>query len=147
MTSTSSIPDLRSIALRAMTSSGLAIGFPPEVVQEAQSLLKSGGEKNKNASLRDMREILWSSIDNNESRDLDQVEYVERLPDNRLRLLIGIADVDVFVPKGSVIDQYAFVNTVSVYTPAIIFPMLPEQLSTDKTSLLEGQDRFAIVIE
>jgi exoribonuclease-2 len=94
-----------------------------------------------------MRKVLWSSIDNNESRDLDQVEYVERLPDGRLRLLVGIVDVDVFVPKGSAVDQHAFVNTVSVYTPAIIFPMLPEQLSTDQTSLLEGQDRLALVIE
>jgi len=94
-----------------------------------------------------MRVVAWSSIDNNESRDLDQVEYVERLADGRLRLLIGIADVDTFVPKGSAIDGHAFVNTVSVYTPATIFPMLPELLSTDKTSLLEGQDRLAIVIE
>lgn len=147
MTSISATPDLRSIALRAMTGSGLATGFPSEVVREAQSLMKTGVENNSSGSVRDMREILWSSIDNNESRDLDQVEYVERLPDNHLRLLVGIADVDLFVPKGSLIDQYAFVNTVSVYTPAIIFPMLPEQLSTDKTSLLEGHDRFAIVIE
>ncbi|HEX8633535.1 MAG TPA: RNB domain-containing ribonuclease [Pyrinomonadaceae bacterium] len=94
-----------------------------------------------------MRDALWSSIDNPESRDLDQVEYVERLPEGRLRLLIGIADVDSFVPKGGVIDRHAFVNTVSVYTPAVIFPMLPEQLSTDQTSLLEGADRLVVVID
>jgi exoribonuclease-2 len=130
-----------------MESSGLAVDFPPEAIREAQSLVKTGGEKNSNGSIRDLREILWSSIDNSESRDLDQVEYVERLPGNRLRLLVGIADVDAYVPKGSVIDLHAFVNTVSVYTPALVFPMLPEQLSTDKTSLLEGQDRPAVVIE
>jgi exoribonuclease-2 len=147
MTSTISNPDLRSIAIRAMTNSGLATDFPAEVLREAETLSKTEGEQNIDGSIRDMREVLWTSIDNNESRDLDQVEYVERLPDGRLRLLIGIADVDSFVPKGSAIDRHAFVNTVSVYTPAIIFPMLPEQLSTDKTSLLEGQDRLAVVIE
>jgi len=130
-----------------MTVSGLATDFPPEVLHEAQSLIKTGNGNTTDGSVRDMREVPWSSIDNNESRDLDQVEYVERLPDGRLRLLIGIADVDMLVPKGSAIDRHAFVNTGSVYTPAIIFPMLPEQLSTDKTSLLEGQDRLAIVIE
>ena len=139
-------PDLRSIARRAMISSGLATDFPPEVLREAESLTKTIAPP-ANGPVRDMREVLWSSIDNNESRDLDQVEYVERLSDGRLRLLIGIADVDVFVPKGSVIDRHAFANTVSVYTPAVIFPMLPEQLSTDKTSLLEGRDRLAVVIE
>jgi exoribonuclease-2 len=143
----SSTPDLRLIALQAMTVAGLATDFPAQVLHEAQSLIKTGSENTTDDSVRDMREVPWSSIDNNESRDLDQVEYVERLPDGRLRLLIGIADVDMLVPKGSTIDRHAFVNTVSVYTPAIIFPMLPEQLSTDKTSLLEGQDRLAIVIE
>jgi exoribonuclease-2 len=147
MTSAFSNPDLRLIAFRAMTNSGLATDFPAAVLGEAESLSKTEVEKNIDGSVRDMREALWSSIDNDESRDLDQVEYVERLPDGRLRLLIGIADVDSFVPKGSVIDRHAFVNTVSVYTPAIIFPMLPEQLSTDKTSLLEGRDRLAVVIE
>jgi exoribonuclease-2 len=146
MTSTASTPDLRSIALRAMINSGLATDFPPEVLREAVSLTKTITHT-ASGSVRDMREVLWSSIDNHESRDLDQVEYVERLPDGRLRLLIGIADVDAFVPKGSVIDRHAFANTVSVYTPAVIFPMLPEQLSTDKTSLLEGRDRLAVVIE
>lgn len=146
MTSTPSAPDLRSIAVRAMISSGLATDFPPEVLREAESLPTTIAHT-ADGHVRDMREVLWSSIDNDESRDLDQVEYVERLPDGRLRLLIGIADVDVFVPKGSVIDRHAFANTVSVYTPAVIFPMLPEQLSTDRTSLLEGRDRLAVVIE
>jgi exoribonuclease-2 len=130
-----------------MTKSGLATDFPPEVLREAQSLTKAGSKINIDASVRDMRAVLWSSIDNHESRDLDQVEFVERLPGGRLRLLIGIADVDSFVPQDSAIDRHAYVNTVSVYTPAVIFPMLPEQLSTDQTSLLEGQDRLAVVIE
>ena len=147
MTSTSSAPDLRSIAIRAMSNSGLVTDFPPEVLREARALTEAGSETATDNSVRDMREVLWSSIDNHESRDLDQVEYVERLPDDNLRLLIGIADVDTLVPQGSAIDRHAFVNTVSVYTPAVIFPMLPEQLSTDKTSLLEGHDRLAMVVE
>lgn len=147
MTRSSYSPDLRSIAIRAMINSALATDFPPAILREAQSLTKTGGEKHIDASIRDLRGLLWSSIDNDGSRDLDQVEFVERLQDGRLRLLVGIADVDVFVTKGSAIDRQAFVNTVSVYTPAIIFPMLPEQLSTDKTSLLEGQDRLAVVME
>ena len=140
-------PDLTSIALSAMVNAGLATDFTTEVLWEAQSLREPESEIKGSAEVRDMREMLWSSIDNSESRDLDQIEYVERLPDGRIRLLIGIADVDAFVPKGSAIDRRAFLNTVSVYTPAIIFPMLPEQLSTGITSLLEGEDRLALVIE
>ena len=130
-----------------MINAGLVADFTAEVLGEAQALTETGGEIKPVGSVRDMRELLWSSIDNSESRDLDQVEYVERLPDGRIHLLIGIADVDAFVQKGSVIDRRAFVNTVSVYTPAITFPMLPEQLSTGITSLLEGEDRLALVIE
>lgn len=147
MTNKISTPDLGSIARLAMTKAGLATDFPPEVFEEVEALVKSGDELKAGASIRDMRELLWSSIDNSESRDLDQVEYVERLTDDRIRLLIGIADVDAYVPKNSAVDKHAFFNTVSVYTPAIIFPMLPEQLSTDLTSLLEAQDRLAVVIE
>jgi exoribonuclease-2 len=147
MTSNISKPDLRAIAIRAMINAGLVTDFPTEVIRAAQAMVETGSEIKAPAAVRDTRELLWSSIDNNESRDLDQVAYVERLPDDRVRLLVGIADVDAFVPKGSAIDRHAFVNTVSVYTPAIIFPMLPEQLSTDTTSLLEGKNRQAIVID
>ncbi|MBV9210821.1 MAG: RNB domain-containing ribonuclease [Acidobacteria bacterium] len=141
-----STPDLRAIARRAMMDAGLAADFPPEVIKEAQALA-SQSELASSPSVRDMRDLLWSSIDNKESRDLDQVEYVERLAGGELRVLVGIADVDAFVKQGSLLDRQAFVNTVSVYTPAVIFPMLPEQLSTDLTSLLEGEDRLAVVID
>lgn len=135
------------MARQAMMDAGLVPDFPPEVVHELRALNQTALPKLDMDSIKDLRSLLWSSIDNKESRDLDQVEYVERLPDGSIRILIGIADVDAFVPTGSHIDQHAFVNTVSVYTPAIIFPMLPEQLSTGITSLLEGADRLAVIVD
>ena len=147
MTNTNSTPDLRAMARQAMMDAGLVPDFPPEVIHELRSLNQTIPPTLEMDSIKDLRALLWSSIDNKESKDLDQVEYVERLPDGSLRILIGIADVDAFVPKESAIDHHAFVNTVSVYTPAIIFPMLPEQLSTGITSLLEGEDRLAVIID
>lgn len=97
--------------------------------------------------IRDLRELPWSSIDNHDSRDLDQIEYAEQLPDKAIRLLVGIADVDALVPRGSPIDKFAYSNTATLYTPAHIFPMLPEVLSTDRTSLLEDRQRLAMVTE
>src|SRR5262249_48174903 len=88
-----------------------------------------------------------SSTDNEESRDLDQVELAERLPDGGIRLYVGIADVDAFVPKASAGDRHAAVNTTSVYLGVRIFPMLPEALSTGASSLLEGEDRVAHVVQ
>ena len=96
---------------------------------------------------RDLRALLWSSIDNDSSRDLDQVEFVEKLPDGALRLLVGIADVDSSVPKGSATDSHAASETTSVYTGVMTFPMLPSELSTDLTSLVGDQDRISIIIE
>lgn len=94
----------------------------------------------------DLRDLPWSSIDNLESRDLDQVEHATREGDS-IRLQIGIADVDALVPAGSPIDDYAAANTTSLYTGAAVFPMLPEELSTDRTSLLQDRDRLAVVTE
>ena len=98
-------------------------------------------------SVRDLRERLWSSIDNDTSRDLDQIEVAEKLPNGDVKVLIGIADVDASVPKLSAIDQHAARETTSVYTGIRNFPMLPEELSTGKTSLLENQDRLSVVTE
>ena len=91
--------------------------------------------------------MLWSSIDNDTSRDLDQIEVAERLPNGDIKVLVGIADVDAFVPKHSAIDDHAAKETTSVYAGVRIFPMLPEELSTGATSLLENADKLSIVIE
>jgi exoribonuclease-2 len=94
-----------------------------------------------------MRNLLWSSIDNDTSRDLDQIEVVESAPIGDVKVMVGIADVDTFVPKATPIDQHAARETTTVYTGIRNFPMLPEQLSTGVTSLLENQDRLSVVIE
>ncbi len=95
----------------------------------------------------DLRGLLWSSIDNDTSKDLDQIEWAEPLPDGRIRVLVGVADVDARVKPGCVIDQHAQFETTSVYTGVTIFPMLPTELSEGITSLNENQDRVAMVIE
>ncbi len=97
--------------------------------------------------VRDMRDLAWSSIDNTESRDLDQVELVEALPDGGVRLRIGIADVDVFVAKGSALDAHAAANATSVYTGVAVYPMLPREISENRSSLLDGADRLVVVVE
>ncbi len=97
--------------------------------------------------MRDLRNLLWSSIDNDTSRDLDQIEVAQSLPDGSTRVLIGIADVDAFVTKGTPIDLHAAQQTTTLYTGVRNFSMLPEALSTGLTSLLENEDRLSIVIE
>ncbi|HXT12677.1 MAG TPA: RNB domain-containing ribonuclease [Candidatus Angelobacter sp.] len=137
--------DLKARAHQAMLESGFHPDFPTNIVREIQALQKTA-PKNGHA-IRDLRSLLWSSIDNDNSRDLDQVEYAEQLPDGATRLLVGIADVDTSVPKGSATDQHATSETTSVYTGVATYPMLPEELSTDLTSLRDAQERLGIVIE
>jgi len=112
-----------------------------------QQLKQRGAPANAPTGLRDLRGLLWSSIDNDNSRDLDQVEYAETMSDGMVRLLVGIADVDTSVPKGSITDTQAAAEGTSVYTGVVNFPMLPPELSTELTSLLDGQERFSVVIE
>jgi exoribonuclease-2 len=137
-------PDLHAIARRAVEDAGFEPDFPAEVTHELSE--SKGVSIAAGPGVRDVRGLLWSSIDNRESRDLDQVEYAEKV-EGGFRVLVGIADVDAYVPAGSAVDRRAAANTVSVYTPAEVFPMLPEELSTGLTSLLEGQDRLAVVME
>jgi exoribonuclease-2 len=128
----------------------IANGFEPEFSTGVVDQLKQIEAQRApivDGSIKDLRELLWSSIDNASSRDLDQIEYAERLPNGDIRVMVGIADVDVRVAKDSPIDSHAAKNTVTVYTQSKIFPMLPEELSTDITSLNENQDRFAVVAD
>ena len=95
----------------------------------------------------DLRDLLWASIDNDDSRDLDQLTVAETLPEDKVKIRVAVADVDALVKDGSAIDEHARHNTTSVYTAAEIFPMLPEKLSTDLTSLNFDEERLAVVVE
>jgi VacB/RNase II family 3'-5' exoribonuclease len=137
---------LRSIARRAMLQRGLLADFSPAVRAEMTSISHAATSE-AGDGVRDLRDLLWASIDNDDSRDLDQLSVAEPLTGGAVRVLVAVADVDAIVRVGSAIDAHARTNTTSVYTPAEIFPMLPEKLSTDLTSLGEGQDRMAVVME
>ena len=137
--------DLKAIARRAMIEHGLLPDFSPTVIAELGSIGKNVSKSN--SEVRDLRGLLWASIDNDDSMDLDQVSVAEPLSDGKVKILVAVADVDDAVKKGSGIDSHSRHNTTSVYTAAEIFSMLPEKLSTDLTSLNEGEDRLAIVIE
>lgn len=136
---------LQRIAQRAMVERGLLPAFSPEVMAELRRIQASPTRTNGVA--RDLRPLPWSSIDNDDSLDLDQLAVAQALADGQVKILVAIADVDGLVRKGSPIDEHAGHNTTSVYTAAQIFPMLPERLSTDLTSLNDHEDRPAIVIE
>ncbi|HTW46199.1 MAG TPA: RNB domain-containing ribonuclease [Acidobacteriaceae bacterium] len=137
--------DLIAAARMSMVEHGFEPDYPPQAKQELAEL--QAHPPQPPAGITDLRHLLWSSIDNDTSRDLDQIEYAETLPDGAMRVLIGIADVDAYVPKGSAIDKHAGIETVTVYTGAKNFSMLPDQLSTGMTSLLEDQDRMCVVTE
>ena len=131
---------LREIARRAMVQYGMEPEFPPQASAELRQLQPAGAD-----GLRDLRGLPWSSIDNDESRDLDQLEVA--VDGATPRVLVAIADVDALVRPASAIDAHARKNTTSVYTPARVFAMLPPELSTDLTSLNQGEDRAAIVVD
>ena len=137
--------ELQGIARAAMLQRGLLPDYSPAVIAESQQIKQAAAASG--AAIRDLRSLLWASIDNDDSRDLDQLSVAEPLAGGAVKILVAIADVDALVKKGSAIDDHARANTTSVYTAAEIFPMLPEKLSTNLTSLGEGQERLAIVIE
>jgi exoribonuclease-2 len=139
--------DLKAAAKQVMVENGFEPEFPPQVQQELEELKAHPPTIAPSPTIRDLRSLLWSSIDNDTSRDLDQAEVAERLPDGGTKVLVAIADVDTFVSKGSAIDVHAAKETTTVYAGVRNFPMLPEQLSTNTTSLLETEDKLSIVIE
>src|ERR1700680_3502470 len=123
-----------------MLDEGFQPDFPPAVGQQ-MAALRAQSSVPANSQIRDLRQLLWSSIDNDTSRDLDQAEFAERVAGG-IRVLVAIADVDVDVPAGTPIDKHAASETTSVYTGVRTFPMLPEDLSTGLTSLNENEDRL-----
>ena len=137
---------LRAIAVQAMRERGLEPEFPPDAIAAGRRAAR-GPPTTTEEPTRDLRALLWCSIDNDDSRDLDQLSVAEPAANGDVKVLVAIADVDAAVPKGSPVDRHAAQNTTSVYTPAVMFPMLPERLSTDLTSLNDHEDRLAIVIE
>ena len=139
--------DLQAVAKDIMRQHGFEPDFPPAVQQQLQQLRAHPPQIAAGGNVRDLRKLLWSSIDNDTSRDLDQIEVAERQPNGDIKILVGIADLDCFVPKSSAIDQHAAKETTTVYAGVQNFPMLPEELSTGKTSLLESQDRLSVVTE
>lgn len=125
-------------------------GFQPEFPEGTDALLRALALRSPleaAAGARDLRQLLWSSIDNDTSKDLDQIEWAEQLTDGRIRVLVGVADVDAQVAVGSLLDHHAQSETTSVYTGVRVFPMLPVELSEGISSLNENQDRLAVVIE
>jgi VacB/RNase II family 3'-5' exoribonuclease len=137
--------DLAEIARRAMQEKGLNPDFPAAALMQLDGIHDPAREKDP--AIRDLRDLQWASIDNDDSRDLDQLSVAEERPGGAVKVLIAIADVDAVVRKGTPLDARAAQNTTSVYTAGGVFPMLPEKLSTDLTSLNQDVDRLSIVIE
>ncbi|MGI8546042.1 MAG: RNB domain-containing ribonuclease [Gemmatimonadaceae bacterium] len=136
--------DLRAEAHQAMLTNGFLPDIPPAVTTEAASASDVAADE---AEILDLRQLPWSSIDNDSSRDLDQLEVAERLDGGDVRVRVAIADVDATVTRGSATDTFAAANAVSVYTGVVTYPMLPERLSTNLTSLGQGDVRASVVIE
>lgn len=137
--------DLRAAAHQAMLDNGFVPDVPPDVVAEVGRATKP--DSAVTSGVVDLRELPWSSIDNDSSRDLDQLEVAEKLPDGSVRVRVAIADVDGTVTKDSATDRFAAANCTSVYTGIMTYPMLPDRLSTNLTSLGQDDDRASVVIE
>ena len=136
---------LQNIAYRAMLERGFLPDFSSAALAELEKI--KAPALSSDESIRDLRERLWVSIDNDDSLDLDQATVAEAMPEDKVKILVSIADVDSLVKKGSAINEHARFNTTSIYTAAKIFPMLPEKLSTDFSSLNFNEDRLSLVVE
>ena len=136
---------LHDIAVQAMRTHGLLPEFGPRALQEAAAA--PAIPQDQRGEIRDLRDLCWFSIDNDDTRDLDQLSMAESVGAGAVRLRVAVADVDAMVPPGGAVDAHANANTTSVYTAAGVFPMLPEVLSTDRTSLHQDQERLAVVVD
>jgi VacB/RNase II family 3'-5' exoribonuclease len=142
--------DLGEIARRALIERGFQPDFPAKAREEIRRIVRGfpqNLEEDDGSYVQDLRDLFWFSIDNVDTRDLDQLSFAEGERDGDIRLRVAIADVSVLVAPDSAIDQRAYHNTTSIYTPAGTFPMLPEELSEGLTSLHEGEDRLAVVVD
>src|SRR3974390_3277118 len=137
--------ELTLIARQSMLAHGLEPDFPAAATAQLRAIVAPAVAPG--GALRDLRTLPWCSIDNDDSRDLDQLTVAEPLAGGVVKILVAIADVDATVAAGSPLDAHARANTTSVYTAAQTFPMLPDQLSTDITCLAENQERLSVVIE
>jgi len=136
---------LQSIAHKAMLERGLLPDFSAAALAELEKIQAPAALSGE--PTRDLRGLLWASIDNDDSRDLDQLTVAEEMPEDKVKILVAVADVDALVKNESAIDEHARHNTTSIYTAARIFPMLPDKLSTDLTSLNFDEERLSIVVE
>ncbi len=136
---------LQSIAQRAMVERGLLPNFSAEALAELEEIQAPAAINSQ--PIRDLSGFLWASIDNDDSRDLDQLTVAEAMPGDEVKIWVAVADVDSLVKNGSAIDEHARHNTTSVYTAAMIFSMLPEKLSTNLTSLNFNEERLSVVVE
>jgi exoribonuclease-2 len=139
--------DLQAVAQEVMRRHGFNPVLSLGVQKQLMDLRTHPPQIAVAGDIRDLRDLLWSSVDNDTSRDLDQIEVAEQMPGGDVKVLIGIADVDAFVSQKTAIDQHAATETTTVYAGVRNFPMLPEELSTGKTSLLENQDCLSVVVD
>ncbi len=137
--------DIARIATHAMIERGLEPEFSKAAIQQVERITKPGEDSDPN--IFDLTDLLWCSLDNDDSMDLDQLTVAELLKNGLIKIFVAIADVDSVVKKDTPIDEHARMNAASIYTSARIFPMLPEKLSTNLTSLNPDEDRLAIVVE
>ncbi len=143
---TSQLEILTEVARQAMFDRGLEPDFP-DAVQQELSAIEAADPPSATDPIRDLRQLLWFSIDNDDSKDLDQLTFVETFPNQESKVYVAIADVDILVKRDDAIDKHAAHNTTSIYTPSKVFSMLPEKLSTDLTSLNPDEDRHAMIVE